>query len=326
MRKLLAIAAAIAVIGGLAFAMLTDKEVLSFSEPNLNTRVENSMPPNQAQPQDFVGEGSQFYYFGPDFMCQIVADTTVSCFGSDEHNVVSDTPDGTGFTYVDGGDTYAYAYQQATQFNYCWGSITRSPTTNQPTATPEPTSTPEPTATALPPGVTPEPTATSAPAATPETDPCEIILHGNVSLPYTQTGSWLAECVYPFDLEDIADGDRYYRWIGFVPTLVESSWVATLESDEDTVMLLWELNTEMEQLDFVEMNDDGVPGNTNSRIEWTPTQGQLYVLDLTTYNANTLGDFTLTIETGTASPQNSAMEQSIMPSDFSGAIPFERRQ
>ena len=91
-------------------------------------------------------------------------------------------------------------------------------------------------------------------------------------------------------------------------------------------MVLWEWNEEDDQWDFVEMNDDLVSGNTNSRIEWTPTQGQSYLLDLTTYTANTLGDFTLSITTGTASSQSSLGEQSIGHPDIQGGMPFERRQ
>ena len=330
MRKLLAFAAAIVIVAGLAFTMF-DRQVLSFSEPS-NARVTNSMPPNQAQPQDFAGAGSQFYYFGPDFICQIFSDTTISCYGSDAHNVVSNTPSGTGFTNVDGGDTYACAFHQATRFNQCWGSITLSPPTIQPTATPEPTMTPEPTAPPLPPGVTPEPTATSEPTATatPEPpDPCRISMPAGGTLPLTITGSWIDDCVSPVELEDVADGDRYYRYVRFNATGaagVSETWTATLKSDEDTYMLLWRVIDDTEPWALLDRNDDMVEGNTNSRITWTVTQGETYVIDLTTYTAETLGDFTLTIEFGTGSSQNSTGQQNIRYSDDPNTVPTERRQ
>ena len=87
-------------------------------------------------------------------------------------------------------------------------------------------------------------------------------------------------------------------------------------------MLLWEIDAATDELTLVDENDDIVQGNTNSRITWTPTQGNSYLIDLTTYNANTLGDFTLTIEAGSASPQGSSSGQSMEHSH----IPFERRQ
>ena len=141
-----------------------------------------------------------------------------------------------------------------------------------------------------------------------------------LSIPITLTGSWIEDCVYPIELEDVADGDRYYRWVGFTATLTGSSWIANLTSDKDTVLLIWEWDIQDEEWDIVEMNDDVVQGNTNSRIEWTPTQGQSYLLDLTTFAANTLGDFTLTIETSTAN------SQSMGQAEIQTSMPFERRQ
>ena len=47
---------------------------------------------------------------------------------------------------------------------------------------------------------------------------------------------------------------------------------------------------------LVEMNDDIQQGNTNSRIEWTTVTGQSYLLDITAYEATTLGDFALTLD------------------------------
>ena len=329
MRRFISVAAALAIVVVAAVAILASGEVLSFSAPGSDVSVGDKAPADQAQPQDYYGEATRGFYFGPDFMCAIYSNTTtIECFGSNTHGVVSSTPQNAGFSFIDGGDTYACAYNQSENFHYCWGSITLRPSTTQPTATSEPTATPEATATALPPGVTPEPTATSEPTASvgPATDSCELPVPSSFTLPLTLSGSWTDDCVLAVELENVADGDRYFRWVGFVPSVANSSWIATLTSEEDTVLVLWEWNSETEELDFVEMNDDLVQGNTNSRIEWTPAAGKTYVFGLTTYNANTLGDFTLMVEAGTASSQGATIEQGIGHSDLQGVMPFERRQ
>ena len=327
MKRFISVAAALAIVVVAAVAILASGEVLSFSAPGAGDSVIDIAPADQAQPRDYDAS-SERYYFGPDFMCQIFVEGNIGCYGSDAHDVVSEVPSGVGFSQIDGGDTYACAYHTTDRFNYCWGSITRRPSTIQPTATSEPTATPEATATALPPGVTPEATATSEPTASvgPATDSCEVPVPSSFTLPLTLSGSWTDDCVLAVELENVADGDRYFRWVGFVPSVANSSWIATLTSEEDTVLVLWEWNSETEELDFVEMNDDLVQGNTNSRIEWTPAAGKTYVFGLTTYNANTLGDFTLMVEAGTASSQGATIEQGIGHSDLQGVMPFERRQ
>ena len=193
-----------------------------------------------------------------------------------------------------------------------------------PTTPPTPTTvpsapTPTPTATLVP-GA---PTPTVTPTATPEPDPCELVLPTG-TLPLTVTGSWIddTECVYPVELPNAASGDRYYRWVGFEATFASVDWTATLTSNEDTYMLLWEYDDDSGELTFVDENDDIVRGNTNSGITWTPTLGKSYLLDLTTYDANTLGDFTLTIEAASSGTQGQSSGQSIELSD----ITLERRQ
>ena len=179
-----------------------------------------------------------------------------------------------------------------------------TPTT---TPTPQPTSTPLPTATPLPPGVTPEPTATMAPTATatPVPNPCQLDFPSG-QLPITVEGSWIDECVLGVTLDDVAAGDRYFRDVIFSIVSVQSSWIATLTSDDaDTYLILWEWDDNAESWTRLATNDDIVSGSTNSRIEWTPVEGRNYGLTLTTYTATTLGDFTLTVESGAASGQNS---------------------
>ena len=315
------ILAAIVVVA--AAAIFASSEALSFSAPEDSKFAAERAPADQAQPQDYVD--NQFFYFGPDFMCLLYVDAgTVECFGSDTNGVVSSAPTDEGFTHIDGGDTYACAFNFRNYFTYCWGSITLEPSTTLPTATPEVTATPEPTATAIPPGVTPEPTATSEPTVTPA-DPCYIALPENFSLPVTITGAWVEECVYPLELEDVANGDRYYQWTGLYVISASVPWTATLTSDEDTYMVLWEFDDINEPWTRVDENDDISRDNKNSRITWTPTAGKRYILDLTTYTAETLGEFTLTITSGNANMQNSADQQS-GHSGLPNTTPLERRQ
>ena len=101
--------------------------------------------------------------------------------------------------------------------------------------------------------------------------------------------------MYPHELEDVKDGDRYYRYVE-LETLSGDSWEAALESSEDTVLVLSVWDAASESWALVEMNDDIQQDNTNSRIEWTSVAGQSYLLDITTYEATTLGDFTLTLD------------------------------
>ena len=331
MRRFISVAAALAIVVVAAVAILASGEVLSFSTPGSDVSVGDRAPADQAQPQDYEGSGSQNHYFGPDFMCQIYTEGNIDCFGSNTHNVVSGVPSGTGFTHIDGGDTYACAFHQTDRFSYCWGSITLRPSTTQPTATPESTATAAPTATTVANGGTPVATATSAPqaTATPEPDPCKIAPPAAFVLPISLSGSWGTECFYEDGLiEDVAAGDRYFRWTSFEVASSPGSWVATLTSDQDTVLILYEWNTETEGWDFIEQNDDLVQGNTNSRIEWTPVAGKVYALSMTTYTATTLGDFTLTIAAGTANSQGqgSSGEQHTGQSITEGVAPFDRRQ
>lgn len=167
--------------------------------------------------------------------------------------------------------------------------------------------TPMPTATAVPPNATPEPTATAVPEPA---DPCFIPMPPGSSLPTTIESSWIEECVCPRAIAGVEDGDRYYRYTSFSVRSVSADWIATLTSDHDTYMLLWEYDVASEQWSLVGENDDMAQGNTNSRIQWTPTEGKSYSIHITTYNANTLGDFTLSIESEGANSQGSSYSPS----------------
>jgi len=314
----------VAIVAVAGAAIFASSEVLSFSAPGDSNSVIERAPADQAQPLDF---NAPFWYYGPDFMCRTHGDGGgVECFGSDANGVVSSAPTDTGFIAIDGGDTYACAYNLRNDFTYCWGSITLEPSTTLPTPTPEVTATPETTATAIPPGVTPEPTATTEPTATPEPDPCFLdYAQETFSLPLTLTGSWIEECVYSLELANVADGDRYFRYIGFGVSSAPRPWTATLTSDEDTYMLLWEVNDGDGPWTRLDENDDISRDNKNSRITWTPTEGKKYILDLTTYTAETLGDFTLTISDDT-NTQNSAGQQSTGHSNAPSTAPHELRQ
>ena len=84
-------------------------------------------------------------HYGPNFVCLLNAEGAIECLGSDVFGVVSGIPDMNGFTEINGGDTYACAYNDTESFEYCWGSVERQPAT-----TPEPTMTPAPSVTETP--------------------------------------------------------------------------------------------------------------------------------------------------------------------------------
>ena len=191
-----------------------------------------------------------------------------------------------------------------------------------------PTPIPTPTSTAEPGTPTPTPSATPEPA-----DPCRIDIPASASLPVTLSGSWTQECVYPLSRErleeltsiQVAAGDRYYQYTDFeVTDAGNGAWTATLEStSQDTVLFLWKWDEDNEQRVFVAANDDIVSRtNTNSRVSWTPTEGTVYYLDMTTYDAEKLGDFTLTIAGSSGSGQGSSGVQGVAPYNIS----FEGRQ
>ena len=118
MRKYIPIGAALAIVVLFAAAIFASGEVLSFSAPDDSNSVVERGPSDQAEPQDIDGWGSPYFYFGPNFMCLINSDSIVECFGSDAHNVVSGAPSGTGFSDIDGGDSYACAFHAPSSFTY----------------------------------------------------------------------------------------------------------------------------------------------------------------------------------------------------------------
>ena len=88
-------------------------------------------------------------HYGPNFVCLLNAEGAIECLGSDIFGVVSGVPDVNGFTEINGGDTYACAYNETESFDYCWGGVARQPATM-----PESTMTPEPSVTETPSSMT----------------------------------------------------------------------------------------------------------------------------------------------------------------------------
>ena len=84
-------------------------------------------------------------HYGPNFVCLLNAEGAIECLGSDVFGVVSGVPDVNGFTEINGGNTYACAYNETESFEYCWGGVARQPATM-----PESTMTPEPSVTETP--------------------------------------------------------------------------------------------------------------------------------------------------------------------------------
>ena len=133
---------------------------------------------------------------------------------------------------------------------------------------------------------------------------------GVIPFPVTRSGKWIEECVYfwddltsLFDDDNIPIGERYFAFTTFHLVDVDvASLVATLESDEDTILLLWDYEVDHNgeyienSLILVEANDGFDPGNTNSRIEWEASAAKRYILDLMPFEPEPVGEFTLTIE------------------------------
>ncbi len=299
MRKYIPIAAALAVVVLLGAALMASGEVLSFSAPGAGDTVAERVPSDQAEPQDFAGNSVENYYFGPDFMCLIYSGDSLECFGSDADGVVSGAPEGTGFTRIDGGDSYACAFRSTDRFTYCWGSISRLPSISQPTATPteEATSTPEATATALPPGVTPEPTATVEPTATATPEPitrtaCHIPRSGSATYPLTLTGTWVDACTF--------DDGTPYIWDDWRQQGTGSVTI-TASSVGDPHLFLWEIDESIPVGDdgwatLLAENDDidTAAGNYDAQVVYTLEDGKHYWLSVSPYLNSTRGDFTLT--------------------------------
>ena len=104
-------------------------------------------------------------------------------------------------------------------------------------------------------------------------------------------GSWNDTC-----LSDRAalsgTGDRYARFYTF--TLDSAADVTiTLEASEDTYLYLLDGHDRNGTV-LYEEDDIDYPSNTNSRLSETLQEGD-YTIEVTTYNAQTSGDFTLTI-------------------------------
>ena len=300
MKRFIPVAAAVAIVVVAAVAILASGEVLSFSAPGSDVSVDDRAPADQAQPQDYYGEATRGFYFGPDFMCAIYSNTTtIECFGSNTHGVVSSTPQNAGFSFIDGGDTYACAYNQSENFHYCWGSITLRPSTTQPTATSEPTATPEATATALPPGVTPEPTATSAPqpTATATLEPlprgsCHIPRSGSATYPLTLTGTWISACTY--------DSGTPYIWDDWRQQGTGSVTI-TARSVGDPYLALYEIDDSLPieddgGLTFLAENDDidTAGGNYDAQIVHDLEDGKHYWISVEPYENSSRDSFTLT--------------------------------
>ena len=303
MKKYIPMGAALAIVALFAVAIFASGDVLSFSVPGDSNPVVERAPSDQSQPQDFTGTGSEKFYFGPDFMCLIYSDTnSIECFGSDSNNVVSGVPVGTGFTQIDGGDSYACAHRQTDSFTYCWGSVTRMPSVAQPTATAtqEVTATPEATAT-VDPNETPEPTATVDPAATatatatPEPitrTVCHIPRAGSASYPLTLTGTWVDACT-------LDDGTPYiwddWRQQG------TGSVTITASSAGDPNLTLHEIDDSIPVGDegwvtLLAFNDDidTGGGNYDAQIVHNLEDGKHYWVSVSPYLNSTRGSFTLT--------------------------------
>ena len=118
----------------------------------------------------------------------------------------------------------------------------------------------------------------------PETETCSAIA---ITADGTTSGTWGDDC------QSMVTGRGYARYYTF--TLAQESAVTiTLESEEDTFLLLW--SGEARSGTPLHYNDDIEGGgvNLNSRISETLAAGA-YTIEATTYAADQAGTFTLTI-------------------------------
>ena len=158
----------------------------------------------------------------------------------------------------------------------------------------------------IPPVVIVSPVPTAAPpspthTATPHPDDCIRQVDGAG----TFTGSWNSDCLSENRPQDQADGgldgsDYYTRY--FALTMDDTSTITiSLNSDEDTFLYLMEnIGRAGEQIDE---NDDITQGsNLNSRIGPRQLASGDYTIEATTYYPDTSGNFTLTVEIGSAEP------------------------
>ena len=268
MKRFTLIAVALLVVAGAAITIVQG-EVFSFQTHDAG---ENGIVARQGSSQGF----KELTTYG-DYVCAVKVDGYVECYsnGADTHAIVSEVP-AERFASVEISDEFACGITQNGTLR-CWGNLDVTDTGG---AMPQPTASPLPQ-----PITTPDP---------PEIDPCEI-LHGRFFLPVDYESAWDADCVFRIDALD--GGRRYYKYFRFTVLSTRGNpWVATLESEVDTYMYLWRWTADAKQWELVDENDDFEGLGTNSRIVWNPAVVDRYIIDVTTYHANTLGNFTLTLE------------------------------
>ena len=161
---------------------------------------------------------------------------------------------------------------------------------------------PSPIPTAVPPSRTPTavpPSPTPTAAAPSDTDCLETI--DGVG---TYEGIWTDICLSqnrPTGEGGSADADYYARYYSFTLD-AQSKVVVTLESSEDTYLYL--LRGRGQEGGIVNFDDDITPSaNLNSRIESDDLGVGTYTIEATTYHAETVGAFTLTVEITEAGSQ-----------------------
>jgi hypothetical protein len=173
--------------------------------------------------------------------------------------------------------------------------------TNEPPIIP-PVVIPSPIPTAVPPSRTPTavpPSPTPTAAAPSDTDCLETI--DGVG---TYEGIWTDICLSqnrPTGEGGSADADYYARYYSFTLD-AQSKVVVTLESSEDTYLYL--LRGRGQEGGIVNFDDDITPSaNLNSRIESDDLGVGTYTIEATTYHAETVDAFTLTVEITEAGSQ-----------------------
>ena len=171
--------------------------------------------------------------------------------------------------------------------------------------------------------ITTAPSASDLPASSSD-DPCIESVESTGTL----TRSWIVDCLSENRHVDQVDGglaDRDYYARFFTFTLGESATVTiSLTSDSDTFLYLME--GAARDGDLVDKNDDidRNAQNYDSRIGPTELSSGDYTIEATTYDPDTTGSFTLTVESSSAggpSDPSPTPSPTPMPSPTPGPSP-----
>ena len=316
MKRFIPLTLALALVLTIAVLLLTQGQALSQTEVPTET------------PTETPTQNAREYYYGPDFFCVLDDIGAVLCSGSDEQDIVSNVPSLTGFTSINGGDTYACAYHPVEDFDFCWGSIDRStgtpesePTVEPPTSTPEtavePTTEPtiepsvEPTLSPTPestsqPTAEPTPEPTTEPTATPTTEPTaeptpsttETVIRSSLLYRICDITSQEAFS-YPVSFQDswisiepcVLDSGSAYQWLRY-QTRLEGTITWSVISNHNVSLVALKAEEGSSDSEIVTSAAGANPSITFSQAIGSPKW--IYTIAVIKQTSAPFGSFTLT--------------------------------